>query len=54
MKVGILNVTGYAGIELARILARHPEVEVVAATGRSEAGKPLGEVFPHLEPWASR
>ena len=50
MKVGILNVTGYAGIELARILARHPEVEVVAATGRSEAGKPLGEVFPHLEP----
>ena len=50
MKVGILNVTGYAGIELARILARHPEVEVAAATGRSEAGKPLGEVFPHLEP----
>ena len=48
MKVGILNVTGYAGVELARILARHPHAEIVAVTGRSEAGKPLGEVFPHL------
>ena len=48
MKVGILNVTGYAGIELARILANHPHAEVVAVTGRSEAGKPLGQVFPHL------
>ena len=49
MKVGILNVTGYAGVELARILSRHPQVEIVAATGRSDAGKPLGQVFPHLE-----
>ena len=39
MKVGILNITGYAGVELARILANHPEAEVVAATGRSDAGK---------------
>jgi N-acetyl-gamma-glutamyl-phosphate reductase len=48
VKVGILNVTGYAGIELARILARHPEAQVVAVTGRSEAGNRLGEIFPHL------
>ena len=48
MKVGIINVTGYAGMELARILHRHPEVEIAAATGRSQAGKRLGEVFPHL------
>ena len=48
MKVGIINVTGYAGMELARILHRHPEVEITAATGRSLAGKRLGEVFPHL------
>ncbi len=48
MKVGILNITGYAGVELARILANHPEAEVVAATGRSDAGKRLAEVFPHL------
>ena len=48
MRVGILNVTGYAGIELARILSRHPDIELVSVTGRSAAGKPLGEVFPHL------
>ena len=48
MRVGILNVTGYAGTELARILARHPEADMVAVTGRSEAGKRLADVFPHL------
>ncbi|MDA1188202.1 MAG: N-acetyl-gamma-glutamyl-phosphate reductase [Chloroflexi bacterium] len=48
MKVGIINVTGYSGVELARILHRHPEAELVAVTGRSSAGKKLGEVFPHL------
>lgn len=48
MKVGIINVTGYAGVELARILARHPDAEITSVTGRSAAGKKLGEVFPHL------
>src|SRR5688572_8659230 len=48
IKVGIINVTGYAGAELARILWSHPEAEVVSVTGRSEAGNKLGEVFPHL------
>jgi N-acetyl-gamma-glutamyl-phosphate reductase len=48
VKVGIINVTGYAGIELARILYRHPGVEIASVTGRSAAGKKLDEVFPHL------
>lgn len=48
MKVGIINVTGYSGSELARILHRHPEVEIASVTGRSAAGQPLAEVFPHL------
>ena len=47
-KVGIINVTGYAGVELARLLYQHPEVELVSVTGRSAAGQRLGEVFPHL------
>ncbi len=47
-RAAILNVTGYAGAELARILHRHPGVELVSITGRSAAGKYLGEVFPHL------
>jgi N-acetyl-gamma-glutamyl-phosphate reductase len=47
-RVGIINVTGYAGIELARILHGHPEAEIASVTGRSAAGQPLGAVFPHL------
>ena len=48
IKVGILNVTGYAGAELARLLYPHPEAELVSVSGRSAAGKSLAEVFPHL------
>jgi len=47
-KVGIINVTGYAGVELARLLYQHPEVELTSVTGRSAAGQRLGQVFPHL------
>jgi len=50
VKVGIINVTGYAGAELARLLYRHPEAQVVCVTGRSAAGKALSQVFPHLWP----
>ena len=48
VKVGILNVTGYAGAELVRILQRHPEAEIASVTGRSAAGKRLPDVLPHL------
>ncbi len=47
-RIGIINVTGYVGIELARILCQHPGVELVSITGRSAAGQKLGQVFPHL------
>ena len=48
MKVGIINVSGYAGSELAGLLWRHPDAEIVSVTGRSAAGKRLPEVLPHL------
>ena len=48
MNVGIINVTGYAGVELARILCHHPDANVVSVTGRSAAGQRLKDVFPHL------
>jgi N-acetyl-gamma-glutamyl-phosphate reductase len=48
VKVGIINVTGYIGMEIARLLYGHPEVELVSVTGRSAAGKRLGEFLPHL------
>jgi N-acetyl-gamma-glutamyl-phosphate reductase len=47
-KIGIINVTGYAGVELARLLHQHPEVELTSVTGRSAAGQKLSTVFPHL------
>ncbi len=46
--VGIINVTGFAGMEAARLLWKHPEARLRAITGRSLAGQKLGEVFPHL------
>ena len=49
LNVGIINITGYAGSEIARLVYSHPELNLVSATGRSKAGKYLDEVFPHLE-----
>ena len=48
MRVGIINVTGYSGSELARLLYHHPEARITSVTGRSAAGQNLGDVFPHL------
>ena len=47
-KVGIINVTGYTGIELARLLFRHQGVKLASVTGRNAIGQKLGQVFPHL------
>lgn len=47
-KVGIINVTGYVGMELARLLYRHPQVQLSSITGRSAVGQKLGELLPHL------
>ena len=38
-RVGIINVTGYAGSELARILHHHPEVELVSVKGGRDSRK---------------
>ncbi|WP_029406794.1 N-acetyl-gamma-glutamyl-phosphate reductase [Thiomicrorhabdus sp. Milos-T2] len=48
VKVGIVGGTGYTGVELLRLLANHPNTEVVAITSRSEAGMPVAEMFPNL------
>jgi N-acetyl-gamma-glutamyl-phosphate reductase len=49
IKVGIINVTGYAGMELARLLRFHREVDLIGVTGRSSAGRLLDATFPHLD-----
>lgn len=48
VKVGIVGGTGYTGVELLRLLAQHPGVEVVAITSRGDAGLPVSEMFPSL------
>jgi len=48
IKTGIINVTGYIGAELARLLCQHPQVELTTVTGRSAAGQKLGDIFPYL------
>jgi len=40
--------TGYTGVELLRLLARHPEVQLTAITSRAEAGTAVGQMFPSL------
>lgn len=47
-RVGVINATGFAGMEAARLLWRHPSARLTAITGRSLAGQRLGDAFPHL------
>ncbi len=48
IKVGIVGGTGYTGVELLRLLAQHPQVELRAITSRSEAGVSVAAMFPSL------
>lgn len=48
LKAAILGASGYTGAETVRLLAGHPHVDAVAATGHSLAGQQLSEIFPHL------
>lgn len=48
IKVGIVGGTGYTGVELLRLLACHPQVELKAITSRKEAGMPVADMFPNL------
>ena len=48
IKIGIVGGTGYTGVELLRILARHPEAKLAAITSRKETGLPVAEMFPSL------
>jgi len=48
IKVGIVGGTGYTGVELLRLLAQHPQAEVVVITSRSEDGVKVTDMFPNL------
>jgi len=48
VKIGIVGGTGYTGVELLRLLARHPQAKITAITSRKESGMPVSEMFPSL------
>jgi N-acetyl-gamma-glutamyl-phosphate reductase len=47
-RVAVAGASGYAGGELLRLLAGHPDLEIGPVTGQSSAGRPIAEVHPHL------
>ena len=47
-KIAILGASGYTGAELIRLIAGHPNMEIVALSGERKAGMAMAEVFPHL------
>jgi N-acetyl-gamma-glutamyl-phosphate reductase len=48
IKIGIVGGTGYTGVELLRLLATHPQADIVAITSRAEAGRPVADLYPNL------
>jgi N-acetyl-gamma-glutamyl-phosphate reductase len=52
--VAVAGASGYAGGEVLRLLLGHPQVEIGALTGGSNAGESLGSLQPHLVPLADR
>lgn len=54
VRAAVAGASGYAGGEVLRLLLAHPEVEIGALTGNSNAGQRLGSLQPHLLPLADR
>ena len=47
-RVGVVGASGYTGTELLRLIAGHPDLELVVATGDSKAGTPIADLYPSL------
>ncbi|KKL90644.1 hypothetical protein LCGC14_1902670 [marine sediment metagenome] len=47
-KIAILGASGYTGAELVRLIATHPEMDIVALSADRKAGQSMASVFPHL------
>ncbi len=48
LRAGIVGASGFTGAELLRLLAGHPDIDVVLATADSQAGQPAGDLYPSL------
>jgi N-acetyl-gamma-glutamyl-phosphate reductase len=50
--IGILGASGYTGSECARLLLRHPRVDIILLTADRRAGLAMRDVFPQFSPFA--
>jgi N-acetyl-gamma-glutamyl-phosphate reductase len=50
VRAAVVGASGYAGAELIRLLAGHPDVEIAALYARGREDAPLADEFPHLAP----
>ncbi|MFA5514900.1 MAG: N-acetyl-gamma-glutamyl-phosphate reductase [Desulfuromonadales bacterium] len=48
VKVAVVGASGYTGVELLRLLAGHPQVEITCVTARQHAGQHITAIFPSL------
>ncbi len=48
MRIAVLGASGYSGLELVRLLVRHPESEIVALTSEQRAGEAVADAYPAL------
>jgi N-acetyl-gamma-glutamyl-phosphate reductase len=48
IRAAIVGSTGYGGVELIRLLASHPQVDITSVISSSSAGTPIAEGYPHL------
>lgn len=49
MKTSIIGATGYGGVELLRLLAHHPHLEITSLHAFSQTGEPISNQYPHLQ-----
>jgi N-acetyl-gamma-glutamyl-phosphate reductase len=48
VKVGVVGGTGYTGVELLRLMALHPDVDLIRITSRAEAGRRVSDLYGNL------
>ncbi len=51
IRVGVIGASGYAGAELVRILAGHPQAKLTALTCRQDAGERFDRIYPAMSGW---
>ena len=49
MRVQIVGATGYGGLGMLELLLQHPRIEASSLIARDDAGRPIAEVYPHLQ-----